>query len=94
MANRWKSKFMYRYENEFGVIREKADQYFIGGLTVDTSWAEKIRSAEAARGKKGRPTLYPLQVCKTYGITLPIRFWNKIEKPYSKAIAGMIEGKK
>jgi len=100
MTNRktfWRSKKRYVYDEKItGTVYTNDGIIFkIGFYTVPRSWALSCKRSEEEIKKPasavGRPENFPGETSILYGVSLPKRIWDKIEKPYSASIAKLIE---
>jgi hypothetical protein len=100
MKHLWKSKNKYRLNGVYGHVVELEVCYAIespihtgGYFMIELEKGIEIRNAEGSLLTQGRPKLFNAPT-KMYGITLPEHLWRKIKKPYSVALAELLEGKK
>ena len=97
----WKSK--YKYSNDKGVVghveySERQNIYFVRNYQgfrcpINQDVAKNIREAEKKLVPNHRPALFPEKEIEAHSISLPKELWTKLRKPYSVAIAELIDGK-
>jgi hypothetical protein len=93
----WRSKERYVYHGELGHIFYSSahNKYFLENKRgqkkdINQDFAQTVHNTEEVI-HPGRPGFFPGEKVVSNTITLPVRIWEKLEKPYSPTIANYIE---
>ena len=93
---RWQSNRRYTYNRAVGRVVLVGTEYRLLDKRgryhqIDQARAQDIHEAEGLLPGRGRPALYGDEPCESYRITMPVRLWALLAKPYSTSIAHLIE---